>query len=552
MQNKILKNTLLSSIIVVILAVFTCVFVFSNNLQDTMNQQAYSQTMLLMHILETSKDNPVASLEKIKNEIYGRITFVDENGAVVYDSDYDISTLESHGDRQEIVQARQEGIAINQRMSETTDKMMYYCAAYVKGVGVIRVGVTSASFATDAVISTSPVIWVFMIIFILAALWISARTTARIVDTIEQYDIENGEGEIYDELSPFINKIKSQNDIIKRQVQTLTDEKLKLQSIFMNIKEGIVVCDSHLRITQTNKEARKIFAFDEYQSDFEKVIRIPQLQQAVKKAVSGETTHRTFDWQGRWYQAAISPNNYGGDTGAILIVLDITQQVENEQNRRQFTDNVTHELKTPLTSIIGYSQLITNDIARPDDVKKFAAVIEQNAQNLMDMINDIMKISSLETRAGFSKTALNLDEIINKTIVQQKLNAQNRNVVISSRIEPVQITADESRMYQLAGNLISNAIKYNVDNGIVDIRLYRQGDKAVFTVKDSGIGIPSDQQDKIFERFYVVDKSRNKNISSTGLGLSIVKHIVKAHDGTIELDSQPGKGSLFTVKLPIE
>lgn len=552
MQNKILKNTLLSSIIVVILAVFTCVFVFSNNLQDTMNQQAYSQTMLLMHILETSKDNPVSALDKIKNEIYGRITFVDEYDVVVYDSDYDVSTLESHGDRQEIIQARQEGIAINQRMSETTDKMMYYCAAYVKGVGVIRVGVTSASFATDAVISTSPVIWAFMAIFILAALWISARTTARIVDTIEQYDIEKGEGEIYDELSPFINKIKSQNDIIKRQVQTLTGEKLKLQSIFMNIKEGIVVCDSRLNIVQTNKEARKIFVFDEYRSDFAKAVKIPRLHQAVKKAVNGETTHRTFDWQGRWYQAAVSPNNYAGDAGAILIVLDITQQVENEQNRRQFTDNVTHELKTPLTSIIGYSQLITNDIARPDDVKKFVAVIEQNAQNLMDMINDIMKISSLETRTGFSKTALNLDEIVNNTIVQQNMNAQNRNVVISSQIEPVQISADESRMYQLAGNLISNAIKYNVDNGSVDIRLYRQGDKAVFTVKDSGIGIPSDQQDKIFERFYVVDKSRNKNISSTGLGLSIVKHIVKAHDGTIELDSQPGKGSMFTVKLPIE
>ena len=377
-------------------------------------------------------------------------------------------------------------------------------------------------------------------------------TTTRIVDTIEQYDIETGEGEIYPELSPFVQKIKSQNDIIRRQVQTLTDEKLKLQSIFMNIKEGIVVCDSRMRITQTNNEARKIFDMDEYETDFIKAVRIPQVQQAVGKAIRGEITHRTFDWQGRWYQYIASTNNYHGDKGAILIVLDITRQIESENNRRRFTDNVTHELKTPLTSIIGYSQLITNDIARPDDVKKFASVIEQNAQHLMDMINDIMKISSLETHEGFRKTPLYLDEIINKTVMQEKFNAENRNVVISCQLERMLIVADESQMYQLAGNLISNAIKYNVDNGVVDIRLFREDDMAVLTVKDSGIGIPVDQQDKIFERFYVVDKSRNKKISSTGLGLSIVKHIVIAHDGQIELKSRPGKGSQFTVKLPIE
>ena len=185
-------------------------------------------------------------------------------------------------------------------------------------------------------------------------------------------------------------------------------------------------------------------------------------------------------------------------------------------------------------------------------MKKFVTIIEQNAQNLMDMINDIMKISSLETQEGFAKTVLSLDEIINSTIIQEKLAAESRNVTITANVEKMQIIADESQMYQLAGNLISNAIKYNVDGGTVEVDLCRQGNMAVLSVKDSGIGIPADQQDKIFERFYVVDKSRNKKISSTGLGLSIVKHIVKVHDGQIELVSQQGKGSQFTVKLPIE
>ena len=387
MQSRILKNTLISCLLVVVLSVFTCIYVFSNNLQETMNQQAYSQTMLLVHILETSEKSPVDTLEQLKSEIYGRITFVDGEGNVVYDSDYDENNMESHADRQEITQAREDGIAINQRMSSTTNRIMYYCAAKVGQAGVIRVGVTSASLATDVIANTSPVIWVVMAVFIVAVLVLSALTTRRIVNTIETYDIDKGEGAIYDELTPFVRKIKSQNDIIRRQVQSLTDEKLKLQSIFMNIKEGIVVVDSKMRIVQTNREARKIFSLNSAEINFSTAVDIPELQYAMEKSIAGETIHDTFASMGRWYQFITSPNYYSGDQGAILILLDITQQIENENSRRRFTDNVTHELKTPLTSILGYSQLITNDIARPDDVKKFVSIIEQNANKLMEMID---------------------------------------------------------------------------------------------------------------------------------------------------------------------
>ncbi|MBQ7902873.1 MAG: hypothetical protein IJ362_04010 [Oscillospiraceae bacterium] len=541
-----------SCILAVILAVFTCVFVFTDNLQDTMEQQAYSQTMLLMHILETSREEPVETLEKIKSEIYGRITFVDAAGRVVYDSDYNVSELGSHADRDEIVQAMTEGISMGQRMSTTANRITYYCAARVGDKGVIRVGVMSATLATDAVLSTSPYIWTFILGFMLIIFILSSFTTNRIVDTIEKYDLDKGEGEIYEELSHFVTRIKSQNDIIKRQLQTLTDEKLKLQSIFMNIKEGILVCDSKKHIVQTNREARDILNLTYFDTNFVKVVRIPQLQEAVDKAIKGETVHTVFDWNGRWYQGIVSQNIYGGDVGAMLFILDITQQIENESNRRQFTDNVTHELKTPLTSIIGYSQLITNDIARPEDIKGFVGIIEKNAENLMEMINDIIKISNLETGASFVKVPLQLDEIVSTAIAQEKLSATNRNITINARLEKIQIMADESQMYQLAHNLISNAIKYNRENGRVDIVLQKDGKFALLEVKDTGIGIPKEYLDKIFERFYVVDKSRNKKISSTGLGLSIVKHVVIAHDGKIDVKSEPGQGSQFTVRLPME
>ena len=446
MQSRILKNTMFSCILAVILAVFTCVFVFTDNLQDTMEQQAYSQTMLLMHILETSREEPVETLEKIKSEIYGRITFVDAAGRVVYDSDYNVSELGSHADRDEIVQAMTEGISMGQRMSTTANRITYYCAARVGDKGVIRVGVMSATLATDAVLSTSPYIWTFILGFMLIIFILSSFTTNRIVDTIEKYDLDNGEGEIYEELSHFVTRIKSQNDIIKRQLQTLTDEKLKLQSIFMNIKEGILVCDSKKHIVQTNREARDILNLTYFDTNFVKVVRIPQLQEAVDKAIKGETVHTVFDWNGRWYQGIVSQNIYGGDVGAMLFILDITQQIENESNRRQFTDNVTHELKTPLTSIIGYSQLITNDIARPEDIKGFVGIIEKNAENLMEMINDIIKISNLETGASFVKVPLQLDEIVSTSIAQEKLSATNRNITINARLEKIQIMADESQM----------------------------------------------------------------------------------------------------------
>ena len=552
MQSRILKNTMFSCILAVILAVFTCVFVFTDNLQDTMEQQAYSQTMLLMHILETSREEPVETLEKIKSEIYGRITFVDAAGRVVYDSDYNVSELGSHADRDEIVQAMTEGISMGQRMSTTANRITYYCAARVGDKGVIRVGVMSATLATDAVLSTSPYIWTFILGFMLIIFILSSFTTNRIVDTIEKYDLDKGEGEIYEELSHFVTRIKSQNDIIKRQLQTLTDEKLKLQSIFMNIKEGILVCDSKKHIVKTNREARDILNLTYCYTNFVKVVRIPQLQEAVDKAIKGETVHTVFDWNGRWYQGIVSQNIYGGDVGAMLFILDITQQIENESNRRQFTDNVTHELKTPLTSIIGYSQLITNDIARPEDIKGFVGIIEKNAENLMEMINDIIKISNLETGASFVKVPLQLDEIVSTSIAQEKLSATNRKITINARLEKIQIMADESQMYQLAHNLISNAIKYNRENGRVDIVLQKDGKFALLEVKDTGIGIPKEYLDKIFERFYVVDKSRNKKISSTGLGLSIVKHVVIAHDGKIDVKSEPGQGSQFTVRLPME
>ncbi len=552
MQKRILKTNLISCIAASIMAVFVCVFAFTGSLQNTMNEQAYSQTMLLVHILESSDRRPRQVLEEIEGDIYGRITLVDNQGDVVFDSDYAAAEMESHSDRMEIINAFREGVGISQRHSRTSNRMTYYCAAKVGDIGVVRVGIMSSTMVGSVIISTSPVIWLSVSVIILLIFFFSSVTTRRIVENIEQYDIETGEGDIYDELSHFVNKIKKQNDIISRHLQSLTEEKLKLQSIFLNIKEGIIVCDSRYNIIQTNSEAEQIFSLSDSDSNFYKSVRVPQLQQAVSRCMGGHVTHGVFEMNDMRYQFIASPNNYAGDAGVILIVLDITRQVENEKNRRQFTDNVTHELKTPLTSILGYSQLITNGLAKAEDVQNFVGIIESNAKNLLDMIDDIIKISNLESGYGFNKVALDMDKIVQSAADRQAMTAQSCQVKVNCNIRPVRLMADESQMYQLVQNLISNAIKYNVPGGKVDISLKKEKNFAVLQVSDTGIGIAPRDTEKIFERFYVVDKSRNKNISSTGLGLSIVKHVVKAHDGFINVKSALGKGTTFTVKLPID
>lgn len=551
MQKRIIKNNMISILIAAVMTVFICLTVLSNVLENTMQEQAYSQTMLVMRILEDSEDT-VQTLESLKDEIYGRITFVNTEGDVVFDSDYDEKDLGSHADREEIIEANKRGIYMRQRISATTNRVTYYCAAQVKDKGVIRIGIMSSNMSWETIMTAGSALWLGISIITMMILLVSSFTTQRIVDNVEQYDLENGEGDIYPELSHFVNKIQKQNEIINKQLQTLKEEKTKLQSIFVNIKEGIIVCDSNHKIVQTNNEAKLIFNFENENSDFNSVIKVPELIDAVQGACKGETIHSTFELNERWYQSITSPSVYSSDIGVIIIVLDITQQIESERNRRQFTDNVTHELKTPLTSIYGYSQLITNDLAKKEDVKDFVKIIENNAAKLLEMIDDIIRISNMESGYGFMKEPLQLDEIIAKVVEQENFNAQNSGVKLNVNTEPIEIMADESQMYQLVGNLVTNAIKYNREGGTVSVELFKDGEFAVLKVKDTGIGIPNDKLDQIFERFYVVDKSRNKNKSSTGLGLSIVKHVAKAHNGFVSVKSQLGKGTEFTVNLPLK
>ncbi len=552
MKSRLVKNNILISILACTLTVVIGMAVFMLYIQNTMYEQVQSQTALLKHMLEETPEDNFVVLYEATGLIQGRVTYVYHNGLVTYDSVYDVNKIENYGNRPEIKDALAKGMGIAQRVDEHTGRMTYYCAAKVGQDSAVRIAITTSTEVINILYTGIPLFIASVLLILWICFIISERTSKKIVYNIENYDIEGNKGDIYEELLPFVNKISRQNVIINEQIQSITEEKRKLQSVFENIKESIIVCDNSLVIIQTNPEAHEVFSGLTVGNSFSRSVNMPELTDMMKKSVTGKTVQNVLLYNDRWYQCISSPNYYNGQIGAIMIVMDITDQIERERRRRRFTDNVTHELKTPLTSILGYSQLITNKIAKKEDIRGFAAIIEDNATVLLGMIDDVIRISSLETGDGIEKKYIELDKIIKRVIKQQVPTAAKKDIKIIDHLRQVKIYADESQMYQLVQNLLSNAIKYNKQLGTVHISLEKESGTAVLIVKDSGIGIHSKDIDKIFERFFVADKSRNKNISSSGLGLAIVKHIVNNHNGNISVKSVPEQGTEFKVELPLE
>ena len=552
MKYKIIKNNLIVCVVAVLLTAVVCFMTYGSFMESTMNSQAQNQAYVIREICENYQHDPVEALNAIKDSFKSRVTLVDNEGNVLFDSIHDSQTLENHLERQEIYQALQTGQGSGKRYSNTDHTNNYYFALKVEDIGVVRVGVKSSVFATEEFLANIPVIVLAVIAIIAMVYFVSEGTTRRIVNTIENFDFEKQNNATFEELSPFIEKIEAQNNAITKQVQKTKAEKEKLQSVFANMTECIIVCDRKKMVVQHNKQANTIFGVKEGDRLFE-VISDQELNTALDGVTEGHKANGILVKEKATYQYTITPNiQNGGITGSIIIFLDITQQMESQKMRRQFTANVTHELKTPLTSILGYSQLITSGIAKPEDVAGFAEVIEKNAKQLLTLIEDIMQISALEEGTAKEKTQVDMAAVVQEIINDLQPVLKDKKLQLTAQLDNVVITANYKHIGDICRNLISNAIKYNKTDGYVDVVLSSDGTNAVFSVKDTGIGIAPHHQQKIFQRFYVVDKSRNKNISSTGLGLSIVKHIVTAMDGTIELESELGEGSKFTVILPTE
>ena len=491
-----------------------------------------------------------------------RITWIAGDGTVLYDNYTDAAKLESHADREEFREALESGSGQSVRYSSTQMEKIIYYAIKLNDGSVLRVSDTQYTVLSVVVVMRSPILLILIVSLILAAVF-AGRISKSIIRPINAIDLEHPENaETYDELAPLLEKIDAQNKQIARQMEELRSRRREFESITENMAEGLVIVGHMAEVLTCNPSALKILNADKvpHKQSVLTLNRSEVFRHSVDSALAGKPSEVDLEIGGKVYRLIASPVR-AADTedviGATLIILDITEKNERERLRREFTANVSHELKTPLTSISGNAEIIKNGIVKPEDVPHFAENIYKEAGRLISLVNDIIKLSKLDEDGGeITKEPVDLSEIVSE--VADSLRAQAERRAISSEIhtEKAVIMGIRPILTEMIYNLWENAIKYNKEGGklYVDIANECQDGRnfVKFSIRDTGIGIPSADLERIFERFYRVDKSHSKEIGGTGLGLSIVKHGARLHGAEITVKSEIDKGSVFIIQFPKE
>ena len=505
----------------------------------------------------------VSYLQKIGESFPAlRLTLVDSEGQVLFDTDSDSASMDSHADRSEIAQAQALGEGSTMRQSETLGTMTYYYAIRLSDGSVLRTALATHSVWSvfDGIFSI--VFWITLGVFVLCvpmARMLANRVLKPLNELSEHMD-NIGRVKIYDELSPFVHKIKEQNQNIRIQMEQLEAERNKIELLNENMAEGMVLMDTDKSILSINPSAARMLSGREADYVGKNILvtcRNPLLSEQINRALEGHAASATMEQDGRYIRLSAGPVRSPGSwviSGVLLMVMDVTEQVAAERSRQDFTANVSHELKTPLTSISGYAELIETGMARSEDVAEFAGKIHSEASRLLQLINDIIRLSQLDGPQMAGEFApLDLSSIASESVTTLELLAAKKQVELICRKDggPVMVSGSHSMLGEMAFNLIDNAIRYTPSGGKVEVEVFSDGGQAVLQVRDNGIGIPLDQQARVFERFYRVDKSRSKATGGTGLGLSIVKHVVEQHKGSIKLISAPDQGTTIIVRIPL-
>ena len=482
-----------------------------------------------------------------------RLSLIAKDGSVLYDTAADAESLENHGDREEVKQALESGEGESVRYSSTLLQKTIYCAKRLDDGRVLRISVSRATVGAIAMGMLSPIIAVGVGALILSGV-LASRLAKRIVEPLNKLDLEHPlDNDSYEELSPLLSRINKQRAQIAEQLAELRHRTDEFEQVTGNMKEGLVLIDTNENVLSINSAARNIFsaAEDCIGKSFLTVDRSRDLNAAIHSAFEHGHSEIHSDKNGRTYQFDISRIDSDGSAfGAVILLFDITDRENAEKLRREFTANVSHELKTPLQGIIGSAELIESGMVKAGDMPRFVGHIREEAQRLVCLVNDIIRLSQLDEGDSLPTERVDLLSVAEEAAADLSEAAKARNISLLAEGESVFVFGIKRLLYEVIYNLGENAVKYNVENGNVLISVAKEENSAVLTVKDSGIGIAPEHQSRIFERFYRVDKSHSKASGGTGLGLSIVKHAVQRHGGKIELESEPGKGTTIRVILP--
>jgi len=549
LSKKLLKNFSVIAVVSILLtAVFSTAafwFVFSDEQEAEVRQ--YTDKIISVYNSDSEID---------LSKYYGigdfRVTLIKGDGSVVSDSvDADVNSMPNHSDRPEFEQAIKDGNGSSHRMSETLNKITYYYAEKTADGSVIRVAKTIDSIYGIFLFVIPSILIIMIGVFVVCTI-LAKRSTKKIVEPIKEM-ADNGNGSPYDELLPLSQKIASQQRQIKRQMRRLQFEKDKISTLIENMAEGFILIDVDKKVLMSNYSASKLLGADDDGVTDKTLIAFSRnevLNDCVDKALSGESKNGDTTVKGRALQIITNPVYSNGEkNGAICLIIDVSAKKKAEKMRREFTANVTHELKTPLTSISGYAEIIASGLVKPDDIPNFANKIHKESGRLLSLISDIMELSQLDEKFSDEEFApVDLAGVASEVAEDLRSNAEKHGITITVDTKTAVINGNRNQIYELIYNLCDNAIRYNRENGSVKIITGDDNEHPFVKVADTGIGIPEKHHKRVFERFYRVDKSRSKETGGTGLGLAIVKHITERHGGDISLESSE-QGTTFTARF---
>lgn len=589
MRRRIYWNMCLMALLAIVLSAVMTTIVYYDNLEEQMHQEVVSEAHYLEAGIEVAG---VAYLNNLAGNARGadknRITLIDRDGTVLYDNYAAADIMGNHLDRPEVQEAFRTGSGSEIRMSDTLSETTFYYALLLDDGTVVRVANTSRS-VLGGIVSTLPLLVATTVMIMAFSMLVAKQQTARIVEPINQMNLNHpSESKVYDELAPLACRVEHQQRTIRYQMDTLKARQREFTAITENMSEGFIVIGRWGEVVSYNTSAIRILGVEtslqagfgqnadgsadvfmsgvwewdcraemsgEEDNQFREKVNVLSFnrshifREVVDQVLGGEHCEQLMEINGRVYQLIANPVQEDSRvTGAIIVILDVTEKEQRENLRREFSANVSHELKTPLTSISGYAEIMKSGLVKPEDMTRFSEKIYKEAQRMITLVGDIIRLSQLdESKGEVDRTRVDLYELSRTIVERLRMNACRQQVEITLEGVSQVVLGSGQILDEMIHNLCDNAIKYNKPGGYVKVTVTEEQGHPVVCVEDNGIGIPDADQERVFERFYRVDKSHSRQIGGTGLGLSIVKHGAIYHGARVELESKLGVGTKIRV-----
>ena len=551
MTAKIFRNAFLIGFTVLLACILLFFFIMYSNYQA----QAFDN--LAIEAEHISEGMQICGGESYLSAVQSgeRITWIAADGSVLYDNMADSSTMENHLQRPEVAEAFETGSGRSDRYSSTILEKNNYYALLLKDGTVLRVAGKQMSLAAMALMLVQPSLWIVVLVLVLCGL-LAMRLARQIVRPINAINPDNPNATpTYPELQPLITRLQEQNRTIHTQLSELSTRQREFDAITENMREGFLIVDNKCSILSSNRSALRLLGIDDAQKpeNLHQAVCSGKLMDLVDNALAGTRGDEEITVGGGTWQLFANPVITAGHvTGAIIIFMDVTEREQREALRREFSANVSHELKTPLTSITGFAELMKEGMVPKEKMQEFSGDIYRESRRLIDLVDDIIQLSRLdEGTANFSKSPVDLYTLSGQVIESLRPVAQKQDITLTLSGQHAVIEGVEQLLQEMVYNLCDNAIKYNISGGSVTVSVWQNGQTVTLSVVDTGIGIPYADQSRVFERFYRVDKSHSKEVGGTGLGLSIVKHAAQYHGAKLELKSDPGRGTAIAVNFTV-